>query len=69
MNLILNKFEANNSLIILDDASKLKIYRSLKNIPNVKVADINHFSSIDIVKYKKLIFTVSSLKELEKRYK
>jgi len=68
MNLILNKFEANNSLIILDDA-KLKIYRSLKNIPNVKVADINHFSSIDIVKYKKLIFTVSSLKELEKRYK
>jgi len=44
MNLILNKFEANNSLIILDDASKLKIYRSLKNIPNVKVADINHLA-------------------------
>ena len=34
-----------------------------------KVADINHFSPIDVVKYKKLIFTVSSVKELEKRYK
>jgi len=69
MNLILKKFEANNSLIILDNTSKTKIYRSLKNLPNVKVADINHFSAIDVVKYKKLIFTISSVKELEKRYK
>ena len=66
---ILKKFEANNSLIILDNASKSKIYRSLRNLPNIKVSDINHFSPIDVVKYKKLIFTVSSVKELEKRYK
>ena len=38
------------------------------NIPNVKVSDINHFSAIDVVKYKKLILTASSVKELEKRY-
>ncbi len=69
MNLILKKFDANNSLLILDNASKTKIYRSLKNLPNVKVADINHFSPIDVAKHKKLIFTVSSVKELEKRYK
>tara|TARA_B100002003_G_scaffold79259_1_gene74139 strand:- start:270 stop:893 length:624 start_codon:yes stop_codon:yes gene_type:complete len=68
MNIILKKFEANNSLIILDKNSKEKISKSIQNIPNVKVTDINHFSAFDITKYKKLVFTESSIKELEKRY-
>ena len=65
---ILVKFKADNSLLILDKTSKEKILKSTRNIPNVKVTDINHFSAFDIIKYKKLIFTASSLKELEKRY-
>ena len=68
MNNILIKFKATNSLIILDKKSKEKIEKSVKNIPNVKTTDVNHFSAFDIVKYKKLIFTESSIKELEKRY-
>ena len=68
MNIILKKFEANSSLIILDKNSKEKISKSIKNIPNVKTTDINHFSAFDIIKYKKLVFTESSIKELEKRY-
>ena len=68
MNMILKKFEANNSLIILDKNSKEKISKSIQNIPNVKTTDINHFSAFDIIKYKKLVFTESSIKELEKRY-
>ena len=68
MNNLLKKFEATNSLILLDKNSKDKIYKSLKNIPNVKTTDINHFNTFDIIKYKKLIFTESSIKELEKRY-
>ena len=68
MNSILIKFEAKNSLLILDNNSKEKVYKSIKNIPNVKITDINHFSAYDLVKYKKLIFTESSIKELEKRY-
>ena len=68
MNNILIKFEATNSLIILDKKSKDKIAKSIQNIPNVKTTDVNHFSAFDIVKYKKLIFTESSIKELEKRY-
>ena len=67
MNILLNKFASTNALIILDKLSKEKIYRSTKNIPNVKVTDINHFSAFDIVKFKKIIFTVSSIKELEKK--
>jgi len=68
MNSMLKKFDATNSLVILDKLSRDKIYRSAKNIPNVKVTDVNHFSAYDIVKFKKIIFTESSIKELEKRY-
>ena len=68
MNLLLIKFKATNSLVILDKTSKEKIYRATKNIPNIKITDVNHFSAFDIVKFKKIIFTESSIKELEKRY-
>ena len=65
---ILKKFDANNSLLIVDTKSKDNILKSTKNIPNVKVTDANHFSAFDLLKYKKIIFTESSVKELEKRY-
>ena len=68
MSLVLKKFEIFNSLIILDKLSKSKIEKSIRNIPNIKVTDINHFSAFDIVKFKKIVFTESSVKELEKRY-
>ena len=68
MNKIINKFEIKNSLIILDKLSKDKIYKSVRNIPSVKITDVNHFSAFDIVKFKKIVFTESSVKELEKRY-
>ena len=68
MNSIINKLEIKNSLIILDKNSKEKIEKSVRNIPNVKVTDVNHFSAYDIIKFKKVVFTESSVKELEKRY-
>ena len=54
--------------MILDKNSRDKIEKSVRNIPNIKLTDINHFSSFDIVKYKRIVFTESSIKELEKRY-
>ena len=68
MHLIIKKFEITNSLIVLDKLSKEKIEKSVRNIPNVKVTDVNHFSAFDIIKFKKVVFTESSIKELEKRY-
>ena len=68
MSSIFKKFEILNSLIILDKSSKEKIEKSIRNIPNIKVTDINHFSAFDIIKFKKIVFTESSVKELEKRY-
>ena len=66
MNSIINKLEISNSLIILDKNSKDKIEKSVRNIPNVKVTDVNHFSAYDIIKFKKVVFTESSVKELRK---
>ena len=65
---ILTKFDANNSIIIADSNSKSNIIKSIRNIPNVKITDINHFSAYDLAKFKKIIFTETSIKELEKRY-
>ena len=68
MSLIVKKFNISHSLIILDKSSKDKIEKWIRNIPNIKVTDINHFSAFDIVKFKKVVFTETSAKELEKRY-
>ena len=68
MNKILIKFEAKDSIMIIDKKSFDNIYRSVKNLPNIKITDTNHFSSFDLAKYKKVIFTETSVKELEKRY-
>ena len=68
MNVIFKKFEITNSLVILDKISKEKIEKSSRNIPNIKITDVNHFSAFDLVKFKKVVFTESSVKELEKRY-
>jgi len=65
---ILFKLDSTDALLILDKNSKDKIYKSIRNIPNVKVADINHFSAFDIIKFNKIIFTETSVKELEKKY-
>ena len=45
MSIILKKFEISNSLIILDKNSKNKIEKSIRNIPHLKVTDVNHFSA------------------------
>ena len=68
INVILNKFKIKNSLIILDKLSKENIFKAIRNIPNVKVTDVNNFSSYDILKYENIIFTTTSIKELEKKY-
>jgi len=68
MNILLNKFKIINALLILDKSSKDNIYKSIRNIPNIKITDINHFSAFDILKYNKVVFSETSVKELEKRY-
>ena len=68
MNTLLIKFEAKNSIIIADSNSRNNMIKSIRNIPNVKITDVNHFSAYDLAKFKKVIFTETSIKQLEKRY-
>ena len=64
---ILKKFNATDAIIVLDEKSNLNIGRSLKNIHKIKVSDIANLAIYDFLKYKKIIFTETSVKELEKR--
>jgi large subunit ribosomal protein L4 len=66
-NQFLEKNNLNNSLIIFDKNSKLKILKSARNIPNLKIIDQEGTNVYDLLKYKNVIFTTSSIKELQER--
>ena len=69
MNEILFKQNAKNALVVADKNSINNIKLSIQNIPNVKLTDVNHFSAFDIAKFKKIVFTETSVKDLEKKLK
>jgi len=68
---ILNEFlvknKLKNSLIISDKDSKSKIIKSARNIPNLKVIEQEGANVYDILKYKNIIFTTSSIKKFQER--
>ena len=66
---ILLKNNLINSILIFDKKSISNVQKAVRNIPNVKITDINHFSAFDLVKYKKVVLTEASTKELEERLK
>jgi len=66
-NSFLQKNKLNNSLLISDKASKNNIIKSARNIPNLKVIEQEKTNAYDILKYKNLIFTTSSIKYLQER--
>ena len=63
----LEKFKLRNSLIISDKNSKTKIIKSARNIPNLKIIDQEGANAYDILKYKNVIFTTSSIKQFQDR--
>jgi len=65
-NKFLKKNKINNVLIVVDKESKKNIELSTRNIANVKLTDISYLSTFDILKFKKIMFTKTSTKELEK---
>ena len=66
-NNFLKKNKLNNSLIISDKNSKSKIIKSARNIPNLKIIDQEGANAYDILKYKNVIFTTSSIKFFQER--
>ena len=63
----LEKNKLNNSLIISDKNSKSKIIKSARNIPNLKIIDQEGANAYDLLKYKNVIFTTSSIKLFQDR--
>jgi len=66
-NTFLKKNKLEDSLIILDKNSTSKIIKSVRNIPNLKIIEQNGANVYDLLKYKNVIFTITSIKLLQER--
>ena len=66
-NQFLLKNKLKNSLIISDKDSKNNIIKSVRNIPNIKIIDQEGANVYDLLKYKNVVFTISSIKKLQDR--
>ena len=66
-NNFLVKNNLTNSLFISDKNSKLMITKCTRNIPNLKIIDQEGTNIYDLLKYKNVIFTTTSIKSLQER--
>ena len=66
-NQFLEKNNLKNLLLITDKDSKSKIIKSTRNIPNLKIIDQEGANVYDILKYKNIAFTTSSIKNFQER--
>ena len=66
-NNFLKKNNLENSLIISDKNSMSKIIKSARNIPNLKIIEEAGANVYDLLKYKNVVFTITSLKSLQSR--
>ena len=67
LNNFLEKHKLKNSIIISDKDSKSNIIKSARNIPNLKIVDQIGTNAYDLLKYKNVIFTTSSIKLFQDR--
>ena len=68
-NNFLIKNNLKNVLIISDKETEKNIHKSVRNIPDVKLINELGTNVYDLVKFKNVLFTTSSIKNIEKRLK
>jgi len=66
-NQFIEKNNLKNLLIISDKNSKINIIKSVRNIPNLKLIDEEGTNVYDLLKYKNVMFTITSIKTLQNR--
>ena len=66
-NQFLEKNKLQDSLLISDKNSITKIIKSARNIRNLKIVEQEGTNVYDLLKYKNVIFTLSSIKSLQER--
>ena len=65
----IKKYQIENCLIVVDKNSKKNIELSARNIPNIKITMVEFLNIFDVLKYKKIIFTISAIKIIEEKFK
>ena len=63
----LNKNKIDNVLIVSDKTTEKNIEKSVRNLPNVKLVSELGTNVYDLVKYKNVLFTTSSIKNIQNR--
>ena len=66
-NTFLNKNNITNVLIISDKETEKNISKSVRNLPDVKLINDLGTNVYDLVKYKNVLFTKSSIKNIQQR--
>ena len=66
-NTFLNKNNITNVLIISDKETAKNISKSVRNLPDVKLINDLGTNVYDLVKYKNVLFTISSIKNIQER--
>ena len=66
---IIKKFDLKGSLLIIDKNSNKNIELAARNIKFIKMSSPEYLNIYDLLKFKKIVFTSSSLKTVEERYK
>ena len=66
-NNFLIKNKLNNVLIVSDKETQKNIFKSVRNIPDVKLISDEGANIYDMLKFKNVLFTASSIKNLQKR--
>ncbi|RPG17626.1 MAG: 50S ribosomal protein L4 [Pelagibacteraceae bacterium TMED124] len=66
-NNFLVKNNLKNVLIISDKETEKNIYKSVRNIPDVKLINDQGTNVYDLIKFKNVLFTTSSIKNIEQR--
>ena len=63
----LTKNKLNNVLIVSDKETEKNIFKSVRNIPDVKLINDQGANVYDLIKFKNVLFTTSSIKKIQER--
>ena len=66
-NNFLTKNKLNNVLIVSDKETEKNIFKSVRNIPDVKLINDQGANVYDLIKFKNVLFTKSSIKKIQER--
>tara|TARA_Y100001970_G_scaffold294133_1_gene447367 strand:+ start:8151 stop:8789 length:639 start_codon:yes stop_codon:yes gene_type:complete len=67
-NNFLVKNNIKNVLIVTDKETEKNIHKSVRNIPDVKLISEQGTNVYDLIKFKNVLFTKSSIKKIEERF-